>query len=95
MAHPDGGKGGTFQTQQTFKEACAGVANRPVQFRSTTGKKTTARLGLTAGGQQTIAFYRQNGGWGGNVCEGCWGFRLSCVGTRIGQWAQALDELLA
>ena len=22
------------------------------------------------------------------------GFRTSCIGTRIGQWAQALDEFL-
>ena len=95
MPHSDGGQGGTFPTRHTFGQACVAVGvGNGIQFNSTTGRTTTARLGLTESGQQAIAFYREHGEWGGNVCQDCWGFRTSCIGTRIGQWAQALDEFL-
>ena len=93
MAHPDGGKGGTFQTRHTFSQAYAVVGNG-MQFLSTRDHQTTARVGATENGERAIAFYRAKGGWGGNVCESCWGFRLSCVGTRIGQWVEGLDRFL-
>ena len=95
MGHPDGGQGCTFQARHTFAQACAAVGDGILEFQSTTGRRTTARLGLTDAGQQTIAFRRENGGWGGNVCENCWGFRISCGGTRVGQWAEGLDDFLA
>lgn len=94
MPHPDGGQGNTFPTRHTFAQACAGVGNG-IEFNSTTGKKTTARLGLTEHGERAIVFYREHGEWGGNVCVSCWGFRKSCLGTRVGQWAQTLDSFLA
>ena len=93
MAHGDGGQGSTFPTKHTFAQARAGIGN-VVSFKSNTGKKTTAIPGLTEDGEKAIAFYREHGGWGGNVCGDCWGFRTSCIGTRVGQWAEALDKFL-
>jgi len=30
----------------------------------------------------------------GSVCASCWGFRIECNQARIGQCAQALDEIV-
>lgn len=93
MGHPDGGQGAKFSTRHTFRQAYSSVGNG-LRFLSTTNKPTTAQLGVTEEGADAIVFYRENGGWGGNVCESCWGFRRSCSDTRIGQWVQGLDQFL-
>ena len=93
MGHPDGGHGTRFRTRHTFRQACV-IVGKGMQFPSTTKKQTTARVAATEAGERAIAFYRENGGWGGNVCESCWGFRQSCVRTRIGQWVEGLDQFL-
>lgn len=61
------------------------------QFFSTTQKQVTARQGATRDRiTSTIVFEGH-----GSVCNACWGFRLSCSGTRIGHCAEALDKVIA
>ena len=94
MAHPDGGGGNTFATHHTFEQARQMVGNG-FDFLSSTHRPTRARVGMTQdGARPTIAFAMEDAHGGGNVCQSCWGFRISCSGTRIGQWVEALDQAL-
>lgn len=93
MGHPEGGQGSKFATRHSFRQAYASIGEG-LQFSSTKGNLTTARHGNTESGAPAINFYFDSGERAGNVCEGCWGFRKSCVGTRIGQWVEGLDRFL-
>lgn len=93
MGHPIGGQGAVLKVRHTFSQAYTAVGNG-AQFDSTTGHPTIARLGITQDGKPAVSFWSESGGWGGNVCEACWGFRLSCSGTRVGQWVEGLDRFL-
>jgi hypothetical protein len=60
---------------------------------STTGQIITATQGWTKDGQTpTIVFKGEINH--GSVCEACWGYRISCSGSRIGQYAEALDQII-
>lgn len=94
MAHPNGGSGNTFSARHTFAEAHAFIGTKDLRFCSTTGEEITARQGLAKDGVTgTIVFVGEHTRHG-NVCEACWGFRIDCNGSRIGQCAQALDSIV-
>jgi len=94
VPHPDGGQGNYFRTFHTFEQAYAYVVGKGnVEFESTTGERIIARQGQTRGGDSTIVFLGENAVHG-NVCRACWGFRINCAGSRIGQCTEALDRHL-
>ena len=95
MAHPKGGSGTSFCTSNTFAQAYALVGSRGFKFQSTTGEQITASQGMTKDRiTQTIVFIGERNRHG-SVCESCWGFRIDCNGSRIGQCAEALDSVLS
>ncbi len=95
MAHPHGGSGSRFDAGQTFWQAYTSVGPQGITFLSTTNEEITARQGF-AGDKTTatIVFHGQRNRHG-SVCEACWGFRVDCNGSRIGQCAQALDAAIS
>lgn len=95
MAHPNGGRGNTFKTNHTFAQAFRYVGSHGVSFRSTTGEEIFARHGKTRDGDiDTIVFIGERSRHG-NVCEACWRYRIDCNGSRIGQCAEALDDVIS
>jgi hypothetical protein len=95
MAHPKGGSGTGFRTNHTFAQVYAIVGSSGFKFQSTTGEMITASQGLTKDrAMQTIVFMGERNRHG-SVCESCWGFRVDCNGSRIGQCAEALDSALS
>jgi hypothetical protein len=92
MAHPNGGHGSWFNPQHSFEEAYAFVGTSGVGFLSTTNEHIQARHGLAKDGvTPTIVFHGEQNRQG-SACKACWGFRVDCNKTRIGQCAQALDS---
>jgi hypothetical protein len=58
------------------------------------GEQILARHGKTRDGNtDTIVFIGERSRHG-SVCEACWGYRIDCNGSRIGQCAEALDNLI-
>ena len=93
VAHPNRGSGPTFRTKHAFDMAYAFVGPRGITFQSTPGERITARQGWTKDGQTpTIVFHGKTRH--GSVCVACWGYRISCSGSRIGQCAEALDRII-
>ena len=95
MPHPNGGQGSNFKVLKSFARAFNAIGSRGLAYRSTTGRsvratQTLARDGVT----KVIRFHNEAGVLNGNVCPECWGFRVSCTGTRIGQYVEALDRRL-
>jgi hypothetical protein len=96
MPHPSGSQGNNFRVHKSFKKAFNAVSSRGLAFRSTTGRAVRATQSLARDGvTEVIRFHGTNGTLKGNVCAACWGFRLSCTGTRIGQYVEALDRRLS
>jgi hypothetical protein len=62
-----------------------------VEFRSTTGELIRASLGYSRNGTRTIVFEGERHRHG-SACAACWGFRIDCNGSRIGQCAEPLDQ---
>lgn len=95
MAHPDGGRGNTFKSKYTFAQAFRYVGLHGVSFISTTGEKIFARHGKTRDGlTDTIVFMGERHRHG-SACEACWGYRIDCNESRIGQCAEALDGVIS
>jgi len=93
MPHPSGGSGSRFSTSHSFDETRRFVGDG-VRFLSTTGERITASQGFSKNGDPTIVFKGERRVHG-NVCQACWGFRLSCSGTRIGHCSEALDDTVS
>jgi len=92
MGHPNGGKGNTFQIGHSFDEAYEHVWPQGVSFLSTTGEQIYATGSLTRDSTtETIVFMCEQNRHG-SACKTSWGFRIDCSGSRIGQWAEALDQ---
>jgi hypothetical protein len=69
------------------------VGTLGVRFRSSTGEKVTATQGWTKDGYTATIIF---GGATphGSACVACWGYRRSCSGSRIGEFAKALDRIV-
>ena len=94
MAHPDGGSGSGFPTNSSLAKVYAFVVADGVTFRSTTGERINATPGRTRDGKtKTIVFMGERNRHG-SACASCWGFRVDCNLARIGQCAEALDQIV-
>ena len=94
MAHPAGGRGTYFSPRHRFAEVLESVGKDGMEFRSTTGEMIHARLGKTKDGNHDTIVFQGERNRHGSACEACWGYRIDCNGSRIGQCAQALDEAI-
>ena len=91
MVHPNGGQGSRFPVNHLFLEAFSFVGKGGVTFRSTTGERIKARQGIAKDRRTpTIVFIGERSKQG-SVCHACWGFRIDCNQSRVGQCAEALD----
>lgn len=95
MAHPQGGSGSKFNTVHTFSQAYASVGPQGITFLSTTNEQITARQGFTRGKSAATIVFRGQRNRHGSVCEACWGFRVDCNGSRIGQCAEPLEAVIS
>lgn len=95
MAHPNGGSGNTFSTNNSFVQAFRYVGPHGVSFKSTTGEQISARHGKTRDGNTDTIVFMGERSKHGSVCEACWGYRIDCNGSRIGQCAEALDGVIS
>ena len=94
MAHPNGSQGNKFYPKHSFGQAYTFVGIQGVKFRSTTGEHIQARQGLARDGVTlTIVFIGERNRHG-SACKACWGFRVDCNQSRIGQCAEALDKII-
>lgn len=91
MSHPNGGQGNTFPITYSFRKAFEKLEAGDFAFKSNTGGNMTATRSNTAGGHDAIVFHGENV-MHGNVCSACWGYRMSCTGTRIGHAVEAFDH---
>jgi hypothetical protein len=99
MSHPYGGSGPEFYPTHSFDAARNFVGKQGVSFRSTAGKSITAVQSWTDDRQTpTIVFMGKNVFMRkkrlGSTCVACWGYRRSCKGSRIGQYAAVLDQIV-
>ena len=93
VPHPNRGSGPTFRTKHSFEAARCFVGEQGVRFRSTTDEPVTATQAWTKDGHTpTIAFTSVTRE--GSACLACWGYRRSCSGSRIGEFAEALDQIM-
>ena len=94
MAHPSGSTGSRFQPLHSFTRALALVGPNGYKFQSTTGEQIKAQQGQARDGvTETIVFHGERNRHG-SVCHACWGYRIDCNGSYIGQCAEALDMAL-
>ena len=63
-----------------------------VGFLSTTNEHIQARHGLAKDRVTPTIVFQGERNRQGSACKACWGFRVDCNQTRIGQCAQALDS---
>jgi hypothetical protein len=94
MAHPNGGKGNRFSPKHSFAQASAFVGTKGVTFRSTTGEQIYAQRGMARDGVTPTIVFNGERTRHGSVCRACWGFRVDCNQSRIGQCAEALDAII-
>lgn len=93
MSHPNGGSGPTFYPEHSFDAAHNFVGKQGVSFRSAAGDQITAKQSWTADRHTpTIVFTGKTRL--GSACVACWGYRRSCKGSRIGQYAEVLDQII-
>ena len=92
MAHPKGGNGNTFSTKHTFKQAYAHVGSRGIKFSSTTDEQISAKQGIAHDKITKTIVYVGKRSRHGSACEACWGYRIDCNQSRIGQCSEALDQ---
>ena len=95
MAHPNGGSGSKFDAMHSFSEGYTFVGPRGVTFSSTTGEQITARQGFTRDKTTTTIVFQGQRNRHGSVCKACWGFRIDCNQSRVGQCAEALDGVIS
>lgn len=94
MAHPVGGSGSRLVAEHGFAKVFEFVGTKGVTFRSTTGEAIYATRGVALDRiTPTIVFMGERNRHG-SACPRCWGFRIDCNQARIGQCAQALDQLV-
>ena len=93
MAHPSGGSN-PFDAKHTFEEAYKFVGAPGVAFRSTRDEKVRAHESTARDGVTSIIVFVGERNTHGRACVKCWGFRLDCNGSRIGQCAEALDAII-
>jgi len=92
MAHPNGGMGNIFKTKHSFSQAYAHIGAKGIKFTSTTGEQISATQGIARDGvTKTIVFVGEHSRHG-SACAACWGNRVDCNKSRIGQCAEALDK---
>ena len=92
MSHPHGGRGNYFRPIHTFQQAREYVSHGTVTFISTTGERISAKLGKVKDVTIPAIVFEGENSRHGNVCCECWGYRMNCSGTRIGQCTEALDR---
>ena len=92
MGHPNGGKGNIFPTSHSFDEAYEYVGSQGFSFLSTTGERVSAGRGLARDYNTTTIVFMGERNRHGSTCKACWGYRVDCNGSRIGQCAEALDQ---
>ena len=95
MAHPNGGSGGKFNAKHSFLEAYGFVGPQGVKFASTTGEQITATQALARKKTTPVIVFQGERSRHGSACKACWGFRIDCNRSRIGQCAEALDSLIS
>ena len=91
MPHSHGGQGNYFSPVHTFEQVYEYIGHGSVNFISTTGERIYVRRGKTSDGTPAVVFLGENS-IHGNVCWACWGYRMNCSGTRIGQCTEGLDK---
>jgi len=95
MAHPAGGAN-PFPVMHSFAQAYKFVGSKGVTFRSTRAKeKIKAHQSIAKDGTTPIIVFVGEQSTHGRACSRCWGFRLDCSGSRIGQCAEALDGIIS
>ena len=94
MAHPQGSSGSKFGAKHAFSEAYAFVGQRGITFSSTTGEQITATQGFTRDKTTITIVFQGQRNRHGSVCKACWGFRIDCNKSRVGQCAEALDSVI-
>lgn len=92
MAHPQGGRGNRLSTKHTFEQAYAHVGSRGTKFNSTTNEQISAKQGFAQDQVTRTIVYMGERTRHGSVCEACWGYRIDCNQSRIGQCSEALDQ---
>jgi len=95
MAHPHGGDGNTFATKNSFAQAFSYVGPHGVSFKSTTGEQILASHGQTRDGNTDTIVFMGERSRHRSTCEACWVYRIDCNGSRIGQCAEALDDVIS
>ena len=95
MAHPSGGSGGEFNAIHSFSDAYSFVGSRGVTFSSTTGERITATQSLTRDRTTPTIVFQGERSRHGSVCGACWGFRVDCNRSWVGQCAEALDRIIS
>ena len=71
------------------------LSKRDVVFLSTTKEKIFAATGFAGDSViPTIVFHGERSRHG-NVCQGCWGYRINCVRTLIVQYTEDLDKFMS
>ena len=93
MAHPSGGSN-PFDVKHSFAEAYKFVGAKGVAFRSRRNEKIKAHQSTAKDGVTPIIVFVGERHTHGRACEKCWGFRLDCNGSRIGQCAECLDGII-
>ena len=94
MAHPDGDSGSRFHPVHTFDEVYNFVGEIGITFKSTTGEQISAVRSIARDKTTpTIVFYGERNRHG-SVCRACWGYRIDCNQSRIGQCVEALDSVI-
>jgi hypothetical protein len=92
MAHPNGGHGKKFPTKHTFNQAYTHIGINGIHFKSTTNERIFAVQSFAKDKKtRTIMYYGKHSRHG-NVCSACWGYRVSCNKTWIGQCSETLDK---
>jgi len=94
MAHTNGGQGNRFNPKHSFAQAYAFVGIKGVEFLSTTGEHIYSRQGATRDGSTPTIVFMGERNRHGSACRACWGFRVDCNQSRIGQCAEALGAVI-
>jgi len=93
MPHPNGGSH-PFDAKHSFAKAYGFVGEKGTSFRSNTGEKIKAHQSLAKDRVTPVIVFVGERNTHGRACAKCWGFRLDCGGSRIGQCAEALDRAI-
>jgi hypothetical protein len=92
MAHPKGGNGNQFSTKHNFDQAYTHVGSKGIKFISTTGEQISAIQGIAQDKVTRTIVYMGERSRHGSVCEACWGYRIDCNQSRVGQCSEVLDQ---